>query len=132
MTNEEAIVYWEGLRKTFHDHMAKEESPFGKQHYQTSIEAIDAALSALCSLTAAEFAPVVHGVPISKNRPQKYEMYEEAGTGENGETLYRKRIYVGEKNSVEYCPACGKRLCSRFRSFCPNCGAKMDGTEERG
>lgn len=80
-------------------------------------------------MPAADVAPVVHGVPISKNRSQKYEIYEEAGTGENGETLYRKRIYVDEKNSVEYCPACGKRLCSRFRNFCPNCGAKMDGKD---
>lgn len=78
-------------------------------------------------IPALDVAPVVHGVPISKNRPQKYEMYEETGTGENGETLYRKRIYVDEKNSVEYCSACGKRLCSRFRSFCPNCGARIDG-----
>lgn len=74
----------------------------------------------------ADIAPVVHGTPISKIRPQKYEIYEEAGTGENGEILYHKRIYVDEKNSVEYCPACNKRLSSRFRSFCPNCGAKMD------
>lgn len=75
---------------------------------------------------AADVAPVIHGTPISKIRPQKYEIYEQAGTGENGEVLYHKRIYVDEKNSAEYCPVCNKRLCSRFRSFCPNCGAKMD------
>ena len=78
------------------------------------------------NLPAADVAPVVHGTPISKIRPQKYEIYEQAGTGENGEVLYHKRIYVDEKNSAEYCPVCNKRLCSRFRSFCPNCGAKMD------
>lgn len=90
-----------------------------------------AAEFALNHLLAAEaIAPVAHGVPISKNRPQKYEMYEEVGIGENGETLYRKRIFVDKKNSVEYCPVCGKRLCSRFRSFCPSCGARMDGETE--
>lgn len=78
------------------------------------------------NLPAADVAPVIHGTPISKIRPQKYEIYEQAGTGENGEVLYHKRIYVDEKNSAEYCPVCNKRLCSRFRSFCPNCGAKMD------
>lgn len=78
------------------------------------------------ALPAADVAPVIHGTPISKIRPQKYEIYEQAGTGENGEVLYHKRIYVDEKNSAEYCPVCNKRLCSRFRSFCPNCGAKMD------
>lgn len=78
------------------------------------------------TLPAADVAPVIHGTPISKIRPQKYEIYEQAGTGENGEVLYHKRIYVDEKNSAEYCPVCNKRLCSRFRSFCPNCGAKMD------
>jgi hypothetical protein len=91
---------------------------------------IQAVESFVKDVPAADVAPVVHGVPISKNRPQKYEVFEEASTGENGETLYRKRICVDEKNSVEYCPACGKRLCSRFRSFCPNCGARMDGERE--
>lgn len=83
------------------------------------------------NLPAADVAPVVHGTPISKIRPQKYEIYEQAGTGENGEVLYHKRIYVDEKNSAEYCPVCNKRLCSRFRSFCPNCGAKMDLEEDK-
>lgn len=49
-----------------------------------------------------------------------------SGTSENGETLYLKRIFVDEKSRVMYCPACGKRLCSRFDNYCPNCGAKMD------
>ena len=82
-------------------------------------------------IPAADVAPVIHGTPTSKIRPQKYEIYEQAGTDENGEILYHKRIYVDEKNSAEYCPACNKRLCSRFRSFCPNCGAKMDLKEDK-
>lgn len=86
----------------------------------------DAAYKELLEAKSADVAYVAHGTPISKIRPQKYEIYEQAGTGENGEVLYHKRIYVDEKNSAEYCPVCNKRLCSRFRSFCPNCGAKMD------
>lgn len=49
------------------------------------------------NLPAADVAYVAHGTPISKIRPQKYEIYEQAGTGENGEVLYHKRIYVDEK-----------------------------------
>ena len=91
----------------------------------------DAAYKELLEAKSADVVPVIHGTPISKIRPQKYEIYEQAGTGENGEILYHKRIYVDEKNSAEYCPVCNKRLCSRFRSFCPNCGAKMDLEEDK-
>lgn len=76
-------------------------------------------------IPAADVAPVVHGLPVRKNRPQKYEWYEEVKT-ENGEILYRKHVYVDETNWAEYCPACGKRICSSFKSYCPSCGAKMD------
>lgn len=79
---------------------------------------------------AADVAPVVHGLPVRKNRPKKYEWYEEIKT-ENGEILYRKHVYVDETNWAEYCSACGKRLCSRFKSYCPNCGAKMDLEESK-
>ena len=105
MTNEEAIVYWEGLRRTFHDHMEKEENPFGKQHYQTSIEAIDAALSALRSLTATEFAPVVHS-------------HWEVAIGYDP----KKKVQCQHCRLMNYDP----------EDFCPHCGARMDGTEERG
>lgn len=77
------------------------------------------------TIEAADVAPVVHGAPIPICRPEKYEKYEPCGTSENGETLYLKRIFVDEKSRVMYCPACGKRLCSRFDNYCPNCGAKM-------
>ena len=86
---------------------------------------IRAAADGINDLPAADVAPVLHGLPVRKNRPSKHEWYEEAKT-ENGEILYRKHFYVDETNWVEYCPACGKRLCSRFKRYCPNCGAKMD------
>lgn len=54
MENEEAIRYWESLRKTFVEYMKKAESEIGKQHYQTSIEAIDVALEAIRSTKEPE------------------------------------------------------------------------------
>ena len=47
MTREEAIEYWEGLRKTFSSQLEKEENHFGRMHLQTTIDAIDMAISAL-------------------------------------------------------------------------------------
>lgn len=85
--------------------------------------------SVIRGVPAADVAPVVHGVPVRKNRPSKHERYEEVKT-ENGEILYKKYVYVDETNWIEYCPVCEKRLCSRFKNYCPHCGAKMD-LEER-
>ena len=47
MTREEAIEYWKGLRKTFSSQLEKEENHFGRMHLQTTIDAIDMAISAL-------------------------------------------------------------------------------------
>lgn len=47
MTREKAIEYWEGLRKTFSGQLEKEENHFGRMHLQTTIDAIDMAISAL-------------------------------------------------------------------------------------
>ena len=47
MTRDEAIEYWEGLRKTFSSQLEKEENHFGRMHLQTTIEALDMAISAL-------------------------------------------------------------------------------------
>ena len=47
MTREEAIEYWEGLRKTFSNQLEKEENHFGRMHLQTTIDALDMAISAL-------------------------------------------------------------------------------------
>ena len=47
MTREEAIKYWEGLRKTFSSQLEKEENYFGRMHLQTTIDALDMAISAL-------------------------------------------------------------------------------------
>ena len=47
MKIEEAIEYWEGLRKTFSRQLEKEENHFGRMHLQTTIDALDMAISAL-------------------------------------------------------------------------------------
>ena len=47
MTRYEAIEYWEGLRKTFSSQLEKEENHFGRMHLQTTIDALDMAISAL-------------------------------------------------------------------------------------
>lgn len=47
MTREGAIEYWEVLRKTFSSQIEKEENHFGRMHLQTSIDAIEMAISAL-------------------------------------------------------------------------------------
>ena len=47
MTRKEAIEYWEGLRKTFSSQLEKEENHFGRMHLQTTIDALDMAISAL-------------------------------------------------------------------------------------
>ena len=47
MNREEVIEYWEGLRKTFSGQLEQEENHFGRMHLQTTIDAIDMAISAL-------------------------------------------------------------------------------------
>ena len=84
------------------------------------------------NIPAADVAPVVHGIPVLCYRPERYEWYEATGLNENGEPLYVKRVRIDEKSWAMYCLACGKRLCSRFNNYCPNCGAKMDGGKSNG
>lgn len=71
-------------------------------------------------------------LPVLRYRPERYEWYEATGLNENGEPLYVKRVRIDEKSWAMYCPACGKRLCSRFNNYCPHCGAKMDGGKSNG
>lgn len=74
---------------------------------------------------AADVAPLAHGKPVVRNRPEFYKKYEAVGWSEEGERLYIRRIILDDKKTVEYCPVCAKRLCSRFNNYCPHCGAKM-------
>ena len=58
MTIEEAIEYWEGLRKTFSSQLEKEENHFGRMHLQTTIDALDMAISALRQQDARKNDPL--------------------------------------------------------------------------
>ena len=62
MTREEAIEYWEGLRKTFSSQLEKEENYFGRMHLQTTIDALDMAISALRQQDVAD-------KDVGKNEP---------------------------------------------------------------
>lgn len=67
MEKKEAVYYWENLRKTFSEYAEKEKNIWAKQHYQFSVEAIDAALDALKMpekgepLTIEQLREVPHG-----------------------------------------------------------------------
>lgn len=80
----------------------------------------------ILEVPAADVAPVVHGHPVTKNRTMAYETIHFAGTREDGESIFTIKTKVPENSPVDYCSICGKRLCSRFTNYCPNCGAKMD------
>ena len=82
------------------------------------------------SVPTVDAVPVVHRHPVYHDRPAHYEHYEMVQQTENGEPLYKRQYYTLQDNPVAYCSECGKRLCSRFINFCPNCGAKMDGDTE--
>lgn len=112
--------------KTMSDYIDRQElienlKKFAPEHYTGLIDDL------IRKQPAADVRPVVCGIPVLKYRPQRYERYEEMGLNEKGEMLYLKRVYVDEKNYAMYCPVCGKRLCSRFTNFCPNCGADVRG-----
>lgn len=83
-------------------------------------------LDKIKSIPTADVAPVVHGHPVSKNRPCQRVYYEETSVLDNGEPIYRMVTSTDEGEHVDYCSVCGKRLCSTFTNYCPNCGAKMD------
>lgn len=64
---------------------------------------VDDTLDYIDSEPAADVAPVRHG---------RWEF-------EVGMNFYKERN----------CPVCKKRIESNFWSYCPNCGARMDGSE---
>lgn len=92
----------------------------------TSLKTRTEAMRKVEEIPAADVAPVVHGTPQKVNRPESEVIYKEVKT-ESGKVLYERHVFLDNKNWVEYCSKCGKRLCSRFTNYCPNCGAKMDG-----
>ena len=91
MNHNDAILDLEDLRKTFSEHMEKEKSPFGKHHYQTSIDAIDTALAALRAISPGE--------PLTQSDLDEmdYEkIWIDYGSGNGGEwaLVNNGRIYL--------------------------------------
>lgn len=66
--------------------------------------------------------------PVIKRRPYRSEKFKGVKSPEDGEVLYRKIVTIHENWIDDYCSACGKKLCSRFQNYCPNCGRPL--TEE--
>lgn len=66
--------------------------------------------------------------PVIKRRPYRSECFKEVKLSEEGEVLYRKIVTIHENWTDDYCSDCGKKLCSRFTNYCPNCGRAL--TEE--
>lgn len=81
---------------------------------------------------AADVAEVVHGTPVTEVRTRTIVGYhEEIGVlAGDRSTLYRRNM-VHADIPYDHCPICGATLCSRWKSFCGKCGAKMDGGTEK-
>ena len=106
MTREEAIEYWEGLRKTFSSQLEQEENHFGRMHLQTTIDAIDMAISAI---RAKQEKNICGCTKVCKHKCTKRE---------NGYSFCVKCTCGAEFNVDRY-------YWEYFKK-CPNYGAKMD------
>lgn len=71
-------------------------------------DAWDEIIDQIDALPAIDAVPVVHGRWITKQRREHYPS--------------------GKEYEADYCTACGERGSLEF-SYCPNCGARMDGGE---
>ena len=71
MTREEAIEYWEGLRKTFFSQLEKEENHFGRMHLQTTIDVLDTTISALRARQEQESKPLNEWISVKDKLPEK-------------------------------------------------------------
>lgn len=100
----------------------------GRDYKYTKCRAcwVDDMIDEIEDASTAEVVEVKHGKPIVKNRPEIYEVYKPFPERINGNPVYAKEFHFTSDNSIMYCYSCGKRLCSRFTDYCPNCGAKMD------
>ena len=85
MTREEAIEYWNGLRKTFSGQLEQEENHFGRMHLQTTIDAIDMAISALRAKQEQEHECVCGStnLPCSRCNPGPCDHRQETVTNRN-------------------------------------------------
>ena len=70
MTREEAIEYWEGLRKTFFSRLEKEENHLGRMHLQTTIDVLDTTISALRAQQEQESKPLNGWISVKDKLPE--------------------------------------------------------------
>lgn len=99
---EEAIEYWEGLHKSFSKQLENEDSYFGRMHLQTTIDVLEATISALKYPENYK-----HG---------RWELFDECSNAGVYCSVCHKKVY--KENYAN------QKLKSKF---CPNCGAMMDG-----
>lgn len=103
-------------------------TPIDTDTHKKFHEAIDMAIASLCAQPAQLDRSRWEAHPVIKRRPYRSETFKEAQLSEDGEVLYRKIVTIHEDWTDDYCSACGKKLCSRFTNYCPNCGRPL--TEE--
>lgn len=82
----------------------------------------------LLSIPAADVAPVVHGRWIIKHK-HRGGFHRYTGIDDMGE---QHTITVDERIEYDdrYCSECGKQSADNFLTYCPNCGARMDGDDD--
>ena len=113
MTIKEAIEYWEGLYKTFSSQIEKEENCFGRMHLQTTVDALDIAISALC---AQQENPFGGWISVKDKLPEDDQEVilctretETYGKHREKKKIY-KNIYIGYFDGYEwltsYCHGC--------------------------
>ena len=113
MTIEEAIEYLEGLYKTFSSQIEKEENCFGRMHLQTTVDALDIAIS---TIRAQEETPFVGWISVKDKLPEEDQEVilctsetETYGKHREKKKIY-KNIYIGYFDGYEwltsYCHGC--------------------------
>ena len=91
-------------------------------HYTSGF---DEAVTRVENFPAADVAPVRHGRWIIKHK-HRGGFHRYTGIDDMGE---QHTITVDERVEYDdrYCSECGKQSADNFLTYCPNCGAKMDG-----
>ena len=77
---------------------------------------------------SADVAPVRHGRWIIKHK-HRGGFHRYTGIDDMGE---QHTITVDERIEYDdrYCSECGKQSADNFLTYCPNCGARMDGDSD--
>lgn len=113
MTIREAIEYLEGLYKTFSSQIEKEENCFGRMHLQTTVDALDIAIS---TIRAQEETPFGGWISVKDKFPEEDQEVilctsetETYGKHREKKKIY-KNIYIGYFDGYEwltsYCHGC--------------------------